>query len=171
MRKVLIAYFSRAGENYWGGKMKRLDKGNTQLLAEKIQAVTGGDLFRIEPAEPYPDDYRACVERSRRERTEDARPAVKAVVENWDDYDVIYVGYPNWCGTMPMPVFTFLESAPWQGKTVVPFCTHGGSGLGTSEADIRRICADARIEKGFAVLGTEVEGLNDAALRALLSEG
>ncbi len=148
-KKVLVAYFSRTGENYSVGKIV---KGNTQIVAEMIAKKTGGDLFQIVPAVPYPDNYDECVNLAKKELNDKARPAVKGDVKA-EDYDVIFVGYPNWWGDMPMPVYTFLEKHDWQGKTVVPFCTHEGSGLGSTASKLQSACKGVKVLKGFAIYG------------------
>ena len=115
--KILVAFFSRAGENYAVG---HIEKGNTHIMADMIAAETGGDLFQIEPVTPYPEDYMKCTEVAKQELEAKARPAIQgdAAVE---DYNVILIGYPNWWGDMPMAVYTFIEKHDWQGKTVIPF--------------------------------------------------
>ena len=128
----LIAYFSRAGENYFNGSIRSVPVGNTEIAAKKLRDITGADLFKIEPLHPYSDDYKECVAQARDEMQNDARPELKAYPETLDDYDTIYLGYPSYCGTMPMPVFTFLERYDFTGKTVIPFCTSTSSGLGES---------------------------------------
>lgn len=152
-KKTLVAFFSRAGENYAVG---HIEKGNTHIIAEIIAAETGGDLFRIEPVTPYPDDYTECTEVAKRESDGKARPAVKgdAAVEN---YDIIFIGYPNWWGDMPMPVYTFVEKHRWQGKTVIPFCTHEGSGLSGTENRLKAACKGATLLKGLAVRGATAQ--------------
>ena len=161
----LIAYFSRAGENYFNGSIRSIPVGNTEIAAKKLQDITGADLFKIEPLHPYSDDYKECVAQARDEMQNDARPELKAYPETLDDYDTIYLGYPSYCGTMPMPVFTFLERYNFTGKTVKPFCTNEGSGMGRSEQDIRRLCPGAKVEKGLSIHGGDVDKSEDA-LRA-----
>jgi len=155
--KTLIAFFSHAGENYFDGALRHIEKGNTAVVAEKVQTLTGGDLVEIRRVEPYPDGYRDCVDVARAEKAEDARPAIEPTVESIEPYDIIYVGFPNWCGTMPMPVFSFLEQFDWQGKYIVPFCTHEGGGLGRSVDDILRVAAGVQTLEGIAFKGTDVE--------------
>lgn len=152
-KKVLVAFFSRVGENYTVGS---IEKGNTHILAEIIAADTGGTLFRIEPVIPYPEDYEECTLTAKAEIIAKARPAIKgdAPVE---DFDVIFVGYPNWWGDMPMPVYTFIEGHRWQGKTVVPFCTHEGSGLSDTEYKLARACEGAELLEGLAMRGYTVQ--------------
>lgn len=149
----LILYFSRKGENYFGGQIKSITKGNTEVVAEAIQAAVGGDLFEIERAEPYAADYHECVSESRAELAADARPEVKALPDI-AGYSTIYLGYPNWCGTIPMPVATVLEALNWNGKTIRPFCTNEGSGMGSSERDIFRLAKGATLGKGLPVNGS-----------------
>lgn len=157
MRHILIAYFSRRGENYVNGKIQNLPVGNTERAAEKIADLTGGTLFHIQPVRPYADDYRGCVEESREELRSNARPEIVGGVEDPAAYDTVILGYPNWCGTMPMPVWTFLESMDFSGKTIWPLCTNEGSGMGRSEEDIRKLCPGAKVEKGLSVRGCQVE--------------
>jgi len=106
-RKILIAYFSRKGENYFSGKIKNLTIGNTEVLAKKIQNLTGGDLFEIKTVKPYPSDYNEATKVARVELRQNARPELSETVRNMDDYNVIYLGYPNWWNTCPMAVLRF----------------------------------------------------------------
>ena len=147
-RKILIAYFSRTG--------------NTEELAEEIQLRTGGELFEIVPLEPYPEDYDETVERFRREREENARPAIAENVEDMDSYEVVFVGFPNWGDDMPHIVYTFLEQYDFTGKTVIPFCTNGGGGFGNSLAGLQTACPDAEIAEGFECSGSRVQEETEA---------
>lgn len=167
---TLIAYFSRKGNNYVSGKIVDLAVGNTQIAAEMIQELTGGDLFEIEAVRPYSEDYTACTEEAREELRKDARPELTAQVPDFEQYDVIYLGYPNWWGTMPMPVFTFLEQYNFEGKTIRPFCTNEGSGMGNSEADMKKRCPGATVQKGLAIHGGSVGGARPA-IEAWVKEG
>jgi flavodoxin len=125
-KKVLVAYFSRTGEQYGVGNIK---EGNTAIIAKMIADKTGGDLFEIKPLnDTYPSGYNALTEAAKKEKQANARPEIVGKVENFDDYDVVFVGYPNWWGDMPMPVYTFLESYNFGNKKVHHFCTHEGSG-------------------------------------------
>mgnify|MGYP004466529553 FL=1 len=105
---------------------------------------------------PYSDDYNECIQQAQEDQRRDARPALQALPESLDQYDTIYLGYPNYWGTMPMHIFTFLEAFDCSGKTICPFCTHEGSGLGRSEADIRRLAPKATVKKGLAIHGSSV---------------
>ena len=157
MTKSLIAYYSRRGKNYFDGKITDLPVGNTEVVAQKIARATGGDLFHIEAVKPYPADYDESTEVAKTELGENARPELTATVRDFDAYDVIYLGYPIWWGVMPMPVMTFLEMYDFSGKTIVPFCTHEGSGLGRSENDIKRLCPGASVKQGLALHGGSVQ--------------
>lgn len=154
----IIVYFSRAGENYVSGALKTLAVGNTQVAAEILREITGADIFRIEPVQHYSDSYNECIEQAKQDNQNNARPALKALPDSLDGYDTIYLGYPNYWGTMPMCVFTFLEHFDFGGKTIKPFCTHEGSDLGTSESDIKKLCPGARVEKGLAIHGSRMNG-------------
>ncbi len=153
-KKCLIAYFSRKGQNYVSGRVVYLNIGNTEAVAKMIQEKTGGDLFHIETVTAYPKDYTETTEVAKNELRTKARPKLTGRVENMQAYDVIFLGYPNWWGTPPMAVFTFLESYDLSGKTIVPFCTHEGSGMGHSEKDIAKSCPKATLLEGLAIHGT-----------------
>lgn len=156
-KKCLIAYFSRKGQNYVNGSIVNLLVGNTEVAAKIAQEVTGGDLFEISAVKTYPVDYTETTEVAQDEKRNNERPELAAHVDNIEEYDVIILGYPNWWGTMPMAVFTFLEEYDFAGKTILPFCTHEGSGMGGSERDIKRICPSAKVEKGIAIHGGSVK--------------
>jgi flavodoxin len=156
--KILIAYFSRKGNNYVNGSIVDLPVGNTEVAADMIQKLTGGDLFQIDPVKAYPSDYEKTTEVAQRELRQGARPALTERVERMEGYDVILLGYPNWWSTMPMAVWTFLEAYDFAGKTLLPFCTHEGSGMGHSEGDLRKLCPGAKILKGLPIKGGGVHG-------------
>jgi flavodoxin len=154
--KSLIAYFSRKGNNYVGGSIVNLPIGNTEVVAKKIQALTGSELFQIRTVKAYPEDYTETTNVAQDELSENARPEFTAMVDDMDSYGVIYIGYPNWWGTMPMAVFTFLDSYDFSGKTIIPYCTHEGSGMGSSERDIKKLCPKAKVLSGLAIKGGTV---------------
>lgn len=156
-KKCLIAFYSRRGQNYRGGRVVDLKIGNTEAVAKMIQQTAGGELFHIEAVKPYPKDYTETTEVAKTELRDKARPALAGKVTDFSAYEVIFVGYPNWWGTAPMPVFTFLESYDFSGKIIIPFCTHEGSGLGRSEKDIAAACPDAKVQKGIAIHGSSAE--------------
>lgn len=157
MSKKLIAFYSRADENYFNGTLKTLTVGNTETAAGIIKELTGADMFKIEQTKPYSKGYNDCIEEARADQQRNARPELKAFPESIDGYDVIYLGYPNYWSTMPMAVFTFLEHFDWKGKIIKPFCTHEGSGMGSSVSDIKKLCPGATVEEGLAIRGGSVE--------------
>ena len=163
---ILIAYFSRVGNMNFDENIDAVTSasvnmdgsnvsGNAQLLAEMAQKMTGGDLFFIETVEKYPAEYRGTTDQAKTEQNDDARPKLSSHVENMDAYDTIVLIYPNWWGTLPQSVFTFLEEYDFSGKTILPLCTHEGSRLGRSESDIASICPDARLLDGLSVKGSD----------------
>lgn len=154
---AMIAYYSRADENYVNGQIKTLTVGNTEVAATMIHELTGADLFKIEPIQAYARDYNTCIAEAQADQRRNARPELKRYPDSLDGYDTIYLGYPNYWGTMPMAVFTFLERFDFSGKTIFPFCTHEGSGMGGSERDIKRLCPGAKVEKGLAIHGGNVK--------------
>ena len=158
----LIAYFSRADENYFSGALRTVPVGNTEIAANILQELTGAELFKIDPLLPYSKSYNECIAQAQEDQKRNARPQLKKYPQSLEDYDVIYLGYPNYWGTMPMPVFTFLEHFDFTGKTIYPFCTHEGSGMGHSEQDIRRLCPGAKVEKGLAIHGGSVKNAKNA---------
>jgi flavodoxin len=158
MAKELIVYFSRKGNNYVNGSIKNLSVGNTEVAAKMLQEITGADLFQIEPVIEYDADYNTCIKEAQRDLKANARPEFKNAPKDITEYDTIYVGYPNYWGTMPMHVWTFLEKYNFDGKTIKPLCTHEGSGVGSSESDIKKLCLGAKVEKGLAIHGGSVSG-------------
>lgn len=140
--KILVAFFSKTN--------------NTRSVAEQVHAGVGGDLFHVHTKKPYPEDYRETTRVARVELDNNERPELGATisVEDMKKYDVIFIGYPNWWGTIPMALFTFLEQYDLSGKTIVPFCTHEGSGLGRGPDDIKRLCPNATILQGLAIRGS-----------------
>jgi flavodoxin len=154
--KSLSAYFSRKGNNYVGGSIVNLPIGNTEVIAKKIQELTGSDLFQIQTVRSYPEDYTEATLAAKDELNGNARPELAEMVDDMEPYDVIYIGYPNWWGTMPMAVYTFFDSYDFSGKTIVPYCTHEGSGLGSGERDIKKLCPNAKVLSGLAIRGGSV---------------
>lgn len=150
--KKLVAYFSHTGENYNVGY---IEEGNTHVIAQMIADATGADLFEIEPLKEYPkDSYDQCIKIAKDELKANARPAIKGDIDT-DQYDVIFLGYPNWWGEPPMCIYTFIEKHNWAGKTVIPFITHEGSGMGGTDKRIANACTGANVltGKGLAVQG------------------
>lgn len=154
--KKLIAFYSRAGENYTSSGLVDLKVGNTQVVAEKLKELTGADIFKIEQVNEYSKDYYTCTQEAQRDQKTNARPELKHYLESIDDYDEIYLCYPNFWGTMPMAVWTFLENYDFSNKIIKPLCTHEGSGMGRSESDIKKLCPNAKIESGLAIRGSSL---------------
>ena len=167
MAKTLIAFFSRADENYFGGSMKYIEVGNTEVAAKKIQGKMDADLFKIEMKTPYAKDYQTCIEEAKAHKKSDARPELTSLPKSIDGYDTIILAYPNYWGTMPMAVFTFLEAFDFAGKTILPLCTNEGSGMGSSERDIKKLCPGAVIKDGLPLNGSSV-GRSDAQIESWL---
>ena len=155
MAKNLIIYYSRKGENYVNGRIMDLKKGNTEICAEFIQKAVGGDLFEIETVNEYSKDYHACTTEAQEELRANARPELKRYLESIADYDNIFVCGPCWWGTYPVAVFTQLEKLDFTGKKVMALMTHEGSGLGSSERDLKKICKGASFGAGIAVHGAD----------------
>ena len=155
-QKALVVFFSRAGENFFPGGPRFIEKGNTHIAAEMVAEVAGADIFELKAANAYSDVYKECAARAKQEFDEDARPEL---VEDIDisAYNVIYLGYPNWCGTMPMPVWTFLDAHDWTGKVICPFCTNEGSGLANSITDIANLAPEAELKTGISIKGSQVQ--------------
>lgn len=153
----LIVFFSRKGENYVSGTIANLEFGNTQRVARMINVFIGGDMFEIEMLTPYSKIYNICTQEAQVDQRENARPQLASYPESIDPYDTIYLGYPNYWGTMPMAVFSFLERYDFTGKAIMPFCTHEGSGLGSSVDDIKKICPTATVNKGLAIHGSRID--------------
>jgi flavodoxin len=141
--KVLIIYYSRSG--------------NTREIANQIHERVGGDIIELQTVEPYPDEYDAVTKQAKQELNSGYKPALKTKVESVGSYDVIFVGSPNWWGTIAAPVKTFLSEYDLSGKTIVPFITHGGSGLGRSVTDISKLCPKSSVLDGLAVWGRDAK--------------
>lgn len=150
---MLVLYFSHSG--------------NTRKVAEYIHSRVGGDLIELKTVTPYPRDYDTVVEQAKREQKNDARPPIATELPRLASYDTVFIGFPSWWGTMPMPFFTLLEKYDLGGKTIIPFCTHGGSRLGHSQNDLKKLCPRARMLEGFEVYGTRA-GTAQSAVDAWL---
>lgn len=152
-KKILVVYFSHSG--------------NTRVMAEQIKKATGGDIFEIQPVKDYPKDYQSVVDQAKKEITSNYKPELKTKVKNIESYDVIFVGSPNWWSTIAPPVATFLSSYNLSGKTIVPFMTHGGGGMGHSVADIKKLCPKSTILEGLPVSGSSVKKSEDKVVKWL----
>ena len=157
MSKILIAYYSRKGQNYVNSSIKNLAKGNTEIVAEFIQKSVGGDLFEIDTIKNYPVDYTECTEVAKVELKQKVRPELKKYLPGIDDYDVIFLGYPCWWSVPPMAVATFLEHYDFGGKKIIAFTTHEGSGFGGSISYLKKLCPKAEIVQGLAIHGADAK--------------
>lgn len=146
---ILVAYFSMAGEQYEVGL---IEKGNTEIVAEMIAEATGADIFPIQPVTPYPDTYDELLEISQQESMNDP-PEIAETVENMEQYDTVFIGYPIWWGDIPAIVAGFLGDYDLSGKTVIPFCTHAGSGLGQTQHLVADLAVGADVLDGLAIRG------------------
>ena len=154
--KILVAYFSRVGENYGVGVVS---EGNTAKLAKEIAAQTGGDLFEIVPVVPYPVGYDETLPIATAEKTGNARPKIVSTVTDFQQYDTIFLGYPIWWGDLPMIMHTFMESYDFTGKTVIPFNTHEGSGQSGTQSSIADKLDKAKVLQGLAMRGSTAQRL------------
>ena len=168
MSKKLVVYFSHKEENYSKGKIVNLKKGNTEIATEIISSIIETDIFEIVADKKYPIKYDDCIEIAKKELRESSKIKLKQDIDI-KEYDTIFVGYPNWWGTVPMPVWTFLEGKDFTNKKILPFCTNEGSGLGKSESDIKKITSGAKVLKGLAIKGSEVNN-SEGKIRKWLEE-
>ena len=171
MAKTLIAYFSRADENYFGGAMRYVKVGNTEIACGIIKDLTDADTFKIEMKEPYSPVYMTCIEEAKKDLRAKARPELVALPESIDEYDAVVLAYPNYWGTMPMAVFTFLEKFDFTGKTILPLCTNEGSGMGSSERDIKKTCSGATVKAGLSVTGSQAANSKASVQKWLSANG
>lgn len=154
---VLIVYFSQTG--------------NTETVANIIHDNVGGDIVKLETTEAYPSDYDELVDYAQQEQQEDARPELSTVIENIEQYDTIFLGYPNWWGDMPMAIYTFLDTYDLSGKTIAPFITHGGSGLSGTPENIQEEELNATVTEGLAIDGDEASDSSEDVVEWLNSLG
>ena len=142
--KTLVLFFSHSG--------------NTRKLASMIHDRVGGDMVELKTVNAYTQEYDALTKFAKKEQQTNARPALATELPNLGEYGTVFLGYPNWWGTMPMALFTLLDNYDFSGKTIIPFCTHGGSRLGRSVDDIKKLCPRAKVLKGFSAFGNRVDG-------------
>ena len=152
MARTLIAFFSRADENYFGGAMRYVKVGNTEIVCNIMKELIPADSFKIEMKNPYSPVYMTCIEEAKKDLRSKARPELVAVPESIDQYDTIVLAYPNYWGTMPMAVFTFLEQFDFPARPSFPSAPMR-RGMGGSERDIKRTCSGATVKKVFPSLG------------------
>ena len=159
--KKLVVYFSRVGENSVNGRIETISKGFTEILAEKIAKEVGGELYQLNPVVPYPTNYDECVARSKREDQSGERVEYIKKLENLDEYDVIYLGYPCWWRYYPRVVATFIKDNVFVGKTIYPFCTNEEGKMGLSELELKGSAKGAIVKAGFACKGSEVNDIDE----------
>lgn len=170
--KILVAYFSRVGNTDFSGNTDASSSasvivedqqliGNTEYMADVIVEQTGGDKFLIQTETPYPADYDTLVDQQQGERDQNSRPVLSSHVENFNEYDVIYLGFPNWWYGMPMPLYSFLEEYDFSDKTIIPFNTSGGSGFSDAVEEIKELCPQATVLEGLTIYGNQVQEAKD----------
>ena len=171
MAKTLIAYFSRADENYFGGAMRYVKVGNTEIVVNGMKELIDADTFKIEMKNPYSPVYMTCIEEAKKDLRAKARPELVSMPESIDEYDTVVLAYPNYWGTMPMAVFTFLEAFDFTGKTILPLCTNEGSGMGGSEWDIKKTWPGADVKKGLSITGSQAANSTASVQKWLSANG
>ena len=171
MAKTLIAFFSRADENYFRGAMRYVKVGNTETVCSIMKDLISADTFKIEMKDPYSPVYMTCIEEAKKDLRAKARPELVSMPESIGEYDTVILAYPNYWGTMPMAVASFLERYDFSGKTILPLCTNEGSGMGSSERDVRRYAPGADVKKGLSILGSAAAEAGPQAERWLKANG
>lgn len=154
----------RADENYSVGTV---DVGNTQIIAQYIAKQVGADSFHIETVTPYPADYDKCCDVAKKELADKARPELNGTVDNMEQYDIVFLGYPIWWGDMPMAVYTFMESYDFSNKVVIPFNTHEGSGDSGTYSDISAALSNAQVLDGMAIQGSTAQAFDSDTEKAV----
>ena len=171
MAKTLIAFFSRADENYFGGAMRYVKVGNTEIVVNGMREMIEADSFKIEMETPYSPVYMTCIEEAKKDLRENARPELTNYLDSIDEYDTVILAYPNYWGTMPMAVFTFLDRYDFTGKTILPLCTNEGSGMGSSERDLKKLLPGATVKKGLSITGSRAANAGDTVKKWLAGNG
>ena len=167
MAKALIAFFSRADENYFSGAMRYVKVGNTEIVCNLIKEMIPADTFKIEMKHPYSPVYMTCIEEAKKDLREKVRPELVASPDSIDAYDTVILAYPNYWGTMPMAVVAFLERYDFTGKTILPLCTNEGSGMGSSERDIKKYAPGAIVKNGLSIVGSNAADSGEQVKRWL----
>ena len=171
MAKTLIAFFSRADENYFSGAMRYVKVGNTEIVANLMKDMIEADNFKIEMKNPYSPVYMTCIEEAKKDLRNQARPELTNYLDSIDAYDTVVLAYPNYWGTFPMAVATFLERYDFSGKTILPLCTNEGSGMGGSENGIKKLVPGANVKKGLPISGSSAAGSGPSVERWLKTNG
>lgn len=157
----LVIYFSKAGQNYVNGEIKSLEVGNTEVVALKIAQLTNAQVFKVETIKDYPDDYRECCKVAQIEKSNDIHPDLKNYLNDISNYGIIYIGYPIWYGSFPMPLVSLLERLDFNDKIIKPFVTHEGSKQANSINDLNELCKGATIMDALVIKGSDVLNTND----------
>ena len=155
MIKTLIAFFSRADENYFGGSMHYVKVGNTEIVCQLMGELVKADTLKIEMKNPYSPVYMTCIDEAKADLRANARPELVSLPASIDEYETVILAYPNYWGTIPMAVATFLEAFDFTGKVILPLCTNEGSGMGSSESDISKYAKGAVVKRGLAITGSQ----------------
>ena len=157
--KTLVVYFSMPDDDIKDSTVTVDGEtlGNTQYMAYVIQENTNGNIFRIIPQTDYPTDHDELIDLAKEEKNDNARPKIESTVENFDNYDTVFIGYPNWWGDMPMILYTFFDTYDFSGKTIIPFNTHGGSGFSQTIDTIKGLEPDADVKDGLSVSRDDIE--------------
>ena len=171
MTRILIAFFSRADENYFGGAIRSVKVGNTEIVAGIMKELIDADTFKIRMKDPYSPIYMTCIDEAKKDKQENARPELVSYPDSIDEYETIVLGYPNYWGTFPMAVATFLERYDFTGKTILPLCTNEGSGMGSSESDIKKSAKGATVKSGLAITGSRAESSKEAVKKWFAANG
>jgi len=162
--KILVVYFSRTGENYNVGNV---EVGNTAMVASYIKDYLNADSFEIVPVEKYPDSYDECTNLASKEKDDNARPQIEGKIENFDSYDTVFVGYPIWWGDLPMIMYTFMEDYDFNGKNVIPFNTHEGSGNAGTYDTIQSKLPNAKVNTNGLALDGKTARSDDGKTQTL----
>lgn len=163
--KSIVVYFSRTGEQYGVGV---IEKGNTAIVADMIVEQTGADSFEILPkADNYPMTYKELTDVAKEEQNQNARPEIKDTIQDFDKYDTVYLGYPIWWGDLPMICYTFLESYDFSGKTIIPFCTHAGSGNAGTQSKIQAAVPNATVKEVLAISGADTQNNHESVKKSV----
>ena len=153
----IVVFYSRAFENYFGGQIKNIEVGNTEKVANIISELTGADKLKLVQKKPYAKDYQTCIEEAKYDLENNIRPELIDMPKDLNEYDEIYLGYPNYWGTMPMAVYTFLEMYDFSNKVIHPFCTNEGSGLSNTVNEIKEILSNSTVTSGLSIIGSNVD--------------
>lgn len=169
--QTLTVYYSRAGGNYMAGGIQNIEVGNTQVVAQFIKEIVGGDECHVRPVKEYSVEYTPATEEAKKDLHDNIRPEIIANVTSIDPYKVVFVGFPIWWGTFPRGLATFLEKFNWAGKKIAPFCTHEGSNFGESLSELKKLCPNATILKSLAIYGHDAQNSKDKVQKWIKSLG